>query len=110
MKQLPNEVDSPSWIEDLNIESILNNKDKLLSVLEKDLEFYEQRYRKMTEKISTLNNRISNIFDYAEWRSLMLDSSLDSSIVTESSLSNDSSFISISTDPKSILDSSSEIN
>ena len=41
LKQIPLDIDSPYRVEDLNIESILNNKDRLLALLEKDLEIYE---------------------------------------------------------------------
>jgi len=73
---------------------IFNDKDWLLALLEKDLEIYEHQSRKMTDKIYTLTNRITNIFDYSERWSMIIDSSLDSSMITESSFSNDSSFIS----------------
>ena len=43
-------------IEDLNIESIFNDKDKLLELLEKDLEIYDQQSRKVSDKICTLTN------------------------------------------------------
>ena len=58
-----------------------------------------------------MSRKFSNKFDYVENQSAYLDSSFDSSLITESSFSSDSSFVSsVSTDQRSsLIDSFHEI-